>query len=197
MPWQAVRCGTGWNTKVLGSCPGGQGYGKAKQGRGKKCWEQAQSIFCPASWQPVWKASVLRLGCNGRSWSFFEALRSWLHDCSLVACCPPGNTTNYYSWFRKLSKLKNTLLQRQVYINSTKLIFNEVAWVSIPILYPFLFWCLWQASEMPANKVKYQSHRWNVIRWTSSVEVQSEMATYIFHIDVCFCAGFHELYPIL
>lgn len=81
----------------------------------KKCWEQVQSISCPASWQPVWKASVLRLGCNGRSWSFSEALRSWHHDCSLVARCPPGNTTNHYNCCCELWKLKNMLLCRQVW----------------------------------------------------------------------------------
>lgn len=37
-----ARCGTGWNTTVLGSCSEGQGHGEVKQG--KKCREEAQSI---------------------------------------------------------------------------------------------------------------------------------------------------------
>lgn len=105
-----LRRDTGWNAKVLGSRPGGEGYGGVKTRKGKEVLRASTVRLCPASWQPVWKASVLRGGCNGRSWSFSEAPRSWLHDCSLVACCPPKNMTNIYGWLDKLSEITTKCL---------------------------------------------------------------------------------------
>lgn len=87
-----VRRGPGWNTKVFGESPGKTGHRWTERVTGKEVLSTVH--LCPASWQPASKALVLRVDYSGRSWSFSEALRSWLHGCSPVACCPPANMTN-------------------------------------------------------------------------------------------------------
>lgn len=74
--------------------PGRTGQGWVETRKGKEVLRASTVHLCPASWQPVWKASVLRVSYSGRSWSSFEALRSWPHDCYPVACCPPANVTD-------------------------------------------------------------------------------------------------------
>lgn len=47
-----------------------------KEEKGEEVLRASTVHLCPASGQPVSKASVLRVGYSGRSWSFSEALRS-------------------------------------------------------------------------------------------------------------------------
>lgn len=69
---------------------GRTGHGWVERGKREEVLRASTVHLCPASWQPVSKASALRVGYSGRSWSFSEALRSWLHDCSPAVCCPPA-----------------------------------------------------------------------------------------------------------
>lgn len=60
----------------------------------------------------------------------------------------------------------------------------------LPILCPFLIWCLWQALEMPVNQNKHSCCFCDAS--IKHILTQWEIATYVLHIDVCLCAGLHE-----
>lgn len=156
--------------------------------------------LCPASWQPVSEQTlVLRGGYSGRSWSFSEALRSSLRDCSPAACCPPANVTE-----EQVTTLscRTVISENAVWISSHRSphASNHFSWCTeyfLPISCPFLIWCLWRGSKMPVNQIKHTyCMTWDV--WSlNHFIIQDRIPTYIFHIDVGLCTRLHELYPIL
>lgn len=122
MPLQDMSCCIGWNTKVLG-----RGHGKVKQGRGKKCWEQAQSISLPSVQPAGSQCGRPQSSDEGAAEEAGLFLRLWDLDSMTaplwrVALLQTQQITT--SWFCELEKN----IHRYVYINFLFIFFfNEVA----------------------------------------------------------------------
>lgn len=71
-------------------CVDWEDWPRTRGRRGEEVPRASTVHLCPASWQPVCKASVLRVSYSGRSCSSSEARRSSLRGYSPVLRFPPG-----------------------------------------------------------------------------------------------------------
>lgn len=187
--WEDMSCCIGWNTKVLG-----RGHGKVKQGRGKKCWEQAQSISLPSVQPAGSQCGRPQSSDEGAAEEAGLFLRLWDLDSMTaplwrVALLERQQITT--GRFCELEKIYTDMFTLTFYF------FFFLMKLQLHTNFVSIFDLMSLARVRNACKQGHESHSRNMITLASSAELLSKTATYIFNIDVCFCTGFHELYPIL